>query len=77
MRAFSALLSNTVTPTVLRAGSKTNVIPGSAEAGFDGRTAPGQTKDDLLRELRQAPPLRGTPLKERFRPLGAEQTPPP
>ena len=29
-----------------------------------------------LRELRQAPPLRGTPLKDRFRPPGAEQTPP-
>lgn len=51
-RGFAALLSNTVTPTVLRAGSKTNVIPGVAEAEFDGRTAPGQTKDDLLRELR-------------------------
>lgn len=51
-RAFAALLSNTVTPTVLRAGSKTNVIPGTAEAEFDGRTVPGQTQDDLLRELR-------------------------
>ncbi len=52
-RSFAALLANTVTPTVLRAGSKTNVIPGTAEAEFDGRIAPGQTKDDLLRELRE------------------------
>ncbi len=52
-RGFAALLSNTATPTVLRAGSKTNVIPGVAEAEFDGRLAPGQTKDDLLREIRE------------------------
>jgi acetylornithine deacetylase/succinyl-diaminopimelate desuccinylase-like protein len=51
-RAFAALLSNTATPTVIRAGSKVNVIPGSAEVLFDGRTLPGQSKDDLLRELR-------------------------
>lgn len=51
-RSFAALLANTVTPTVLRAGSKVNVIPGVAEAEFDGRIAPGQTKEDLLRELR-------------------------
>ena len=51
-RAFAALLSNTAVPTVLKAGSKINVIPGSAEMHFDGRTLPGQTKDDLLREMR-------------------------
>ena len=52
-RAFSALLSNTVVPTVVRAGEKTNVIPGEATAEFDGRTLPGQTPDDLLREVRE------------------------
>ena len=31
-RAFRALLGNTASPTVLRAGNKTNVIPGFAEA---------------------------------------------
>ena len=31
---------------------KTNVIPGVAEFEIDGRTLPGQTDDDLLRELR-------------------------
>jgi acetylornithine deacetylase/succinyl-diaminopimelate desuccinylase-like protein len=51
-RAFAALLANTVSPTALRAGAKTNAIPSRAEAEFDGRIAPGQTKDDLLRELR-------------------------
>lgn len=52
-RSFSALLSNTAAATVVRAGNKTNVIPGVAEFEIDGRTLPGQTDDDLLRELRE------------------------
>jgi len=51
-RAIGAVLSNTVAPTVLRAGSKTNVIPGEAEAEVDGRTVPGQTAADLVAEVR-------------------------
>ncbi|MDX2090362.1 MAG: M20/M25/M40 family metallo-hydrolase [Kofleriaceae bacterium] len=51
-RSFSALLSNTASATVVRAGSKTNVIPGVAEFEIDGRTLPGQTDADFLRELR-------------------------
>jgi acetylornithine deacetylase/succinyl-diaminopimelate desuccinylase-like protein len=51
-RAMLAMLSNTASPTVLRAGNKTNVIPGVAEVEIDGRTLPGQTTEDLLRELR-------------------------
>jgi len=52
-RSFSALLSNTAAATVVRAGNKTNVIPGLAEFEIDGRTLPGQSDDDLLRELRE------------------------
>jgi acetylornithine deacetylase/succinyl-diaminopimelate desuccinylase-like protein len=51
-RSFAALLSNTASATVVRAGNKTNVIPGVAEFEIDGRTLPGQTSEDLLRELR-------------------------
>jgi acetylornithine deacetylase/succinyl-diaminopimelate desuccinylase-like protein len=50
-RGFGALLSNTASPTVVRAGAKTNVIPGIAEFEIDGRTLPGQTDQDFLREL--------------------------
>ena len=50
-RAFAALLANTASPTVVRAGNKTNVIPGVAEAEIDGRILPGQTQRDFLREL--------------------------
>jgi acetylornithine deacetylase/succinyl-diaminopimelate desuccinylase-like protein len=53
-RTFGALLSNTATPTVLRAGAKTNVIPGSASVEIDGRTLPGQTEASFLAELRDA-----------------------
>lgn len=44
----------TVSPTVLRAGSAHNVIPGRATIDLDIRTLPGTTDDDvdaLLREL--------------------------
>jgi acetylornithine deacetylase/succinyl-diaminopimelate desuccinylase-like protein len=53
-RAFRALLGNTASPTVLRAGNKTNVIPGRAVAEIDGRILPGQSRDDFMRELREA-----------------------
>jgi acetylornithine deacetylase/succinyl-diaminopimelate desuccinylase-like protein len=53
-RVLNAILRNTATPTVLRAGEKTNVIPAWAEAEIDGRLAPGQRVEDLLRELRAA-----------------------
>lgn len=51
-RSLGALLSNTASPTVVRAGAKTNVIPGVAEVEIDGRTLPGQSTEDFLRELR-------------------------
>jgi len=51
-RSFSATLSNTAAATVVRSGNKTNVIPGVAEFEIDGRTLPGQTDADFLRELR-------------------------
>lgn len=50
-RGIHAMLSNTASPTVVRAGNKINVIPGVAEVDIDGRTLPGQTTEDFLREL--------------------------
>jgi len=47
-----AMLHNTATPTVLRAGQKTNVIPSEATSQVDGRLLPGQRPEDLLAELR-------------------------
>jgi acetylornithine deacetylase/succinyl-diaminopimelate desuccinylase-like protein len=49
--ALAASLHNTVSPTVVHAGQKTNVIPSHATAEVDGRLVPGQTPEDLLREI--------------------------
>jgi acetylornithine deacetylase/succinyl-diaminopimelate desuccinylase-like protein len=46
------LLRNTAVPTVIRAGSKTNVIPDTATAEIDGRTLPGFGARDLVAEVR-------------------------
>ncbi|OGO10867.1 MAG: hypothetical protein A2Y53_00570 [Chloroflexi bacterium RBG_16_47_49] len=46
-----ALVTNTISPTLLRAGSKVNVIPSVAEADIDCRLVPGQTPDDVKREI--------------------------
>jgi acetylornithine deacetylase/succinyl-diaminopimelate desuccinylase-like protein len=51
-RVLSAVLRNTVTPTVVHAGHKVNVIPGRAEAELDGRIAVGSSEAELLAELR-------------------------
>lgn len=47
-----AMLSNTASPTVLRAGESVNVIPGSSSIEIDGRFLPGQTEQSFLNELR-------------------------
>ncbi len=52
-RTFGALLSNTASPTVVRAGSKVNVQPGTATLDIDGRTLPGQSEAMFLAELRE------------------------
>ena len=49
---FRPMLSNTVTPTILRAGYKDNVIPGEAWAILDGRTLPGEDERSYLLQLR-------------------------
>jgi len=52
-RMIGAGLRNTVNPTMLSAGYKANVIPGTAEAVVDGRFLPGQEAefDKQLSEL--------------------------
>ena len=46
-RGVAAMLANTASPTILAAGTKTNVIPGVAEVRIDGRTLPGQSNEDF------------------------------
>ena len=49
---FDPLLHNTVSPTMLHASEKVNVIPNEAHVGLDGRLLPGQHPEDMVAELR-------------------------
>jgi len=46
-----ALVTNTISPTMLQAGFKVNVIPSEAEALIDCRLVPGQHPQDIIREI--------------------------
>jgi acetylornithine deacetylase/succinyl-diaminopimelate desuccinylase-like protein len=48
---FGRVTRNTVSATIVRGGDKINVIPSEIELQLDGRILPGQTPDDLVREL--------------------------
>jgi len=50
-RSIEAMVRDTVTPTVIRAGKKVNVIPGAGEAEVDVRTLPGTDQAALLAHL--------------------------
>ena len=52
--AIHALTHTTITPTVVRAGVKTNVIPDRAELDLDIRTLPGESSDEVIARLRGA-----------------------
>jgi acetylornithine deacetylase/succinyl-diaminopimelate desuccinylase-like protein len=52
-RSLGAMLRDTVTPTVLRAGSKVNVIPGQATAEIDVRTLPGTDQAAFAARLQE------------------------
>ncbi len=51
-RRLSASLHDTAVPTILRAGTKINVIPAEAACQVDCRVLPGTTPDALEREVR-------------------------
>ncbi|MEP7200663.1 MAG: M20/M25/M40 family metallo-hydrolase [Chloroflexota bacterium] len=55
-RMLIAMFHNTTVPTILKAGSKTNVIPSVAEAQIDSRRLPGSTNESFLVELREVLP---------------------
>jgi acetylornithine deacetylase/succinyl-diaminopimelate desuccinylase-like protein len=50
----NALVRDTFTPTVLRAGDKTNVISPLAEAEIDGRLLPGENPVTAMGDVRKA-----------------------
>ena len=52
-RSLDAMLRDTITPNVVHAGKKMNVIPGSGEAEVDVRTLPGTDQAAFLAHLQQ------------------------
>lgn len=50
-RGINAMLRNTVSPTIVRAGRKVNVIPSEARAELDGRVLPGVGVGEFLAEV--------------------------
>ena len=50
---LNACLRNTFTPTVTKAGSKTNVIPGECFCEIDCRMLPGTTPEDMVMTIEQ------------------------
>jgi acetylornithine deacetylase/succinyl-diaminopimelate desuccinylase-like protein len=51
LRVIERALRNTVSVTIVHAGSKINVIPAEVELELDGRALPGFGPDDLIREV--------------------------
>jgi len=49
---LDAMLRTTLSPTMLSAGTKINVIPNTAEASIDVRRLPNETRDEVLDRLR-------------------------
>lgn len=52
-RALAPLLRNTVSPTIVRASDKVNVIPALVELELDGRLLPGIKPGEMLAEVRR------------------------
>ena len=53
-RQFHACTHTTFAPTIMRGGTKVNVIPDSVDLDVDIRTLPGQTSEDVTSMLHEA-----------------------
>ncbi len=51
--AYNAMIRNTLSMTVLKAGSKVNVVPSESTALIDCRLIPGTSKEDFLKEIKE------------------------
>lgn len=51
-RSVQAMLYNTISPTIIRAGDKTNVLPEVCEATLDCRLTPGETPEGFLAKIK-------------------------
>ncbi|MFT7621744.1 MAG: acetylornithine deacetylase/succinyl-diaminopimelate desuccinylase-like protein [Myxococcota bacterium] len=55
-RVFRALLKDTISPTMVQAGTKANVIPGQASLTVDCRILPGTDPDAFVEEFKRRVP---------------------
>jgi acetylornithine deacetylase/succinyl-diaminopimelate desuccinylase-like protein len=71
------MLRNTVSPTIVAAGKKVNVIPSSASAHLDGRVIPGQSVRNFLDEVERVigPGLRINVLEQHDGTVFSTETP--
>lgn len=51
-RSVQAMFYNTISPTIIRAGEKTNVLPDVCEVTLDCRLVPGETPTGFLKKLK-------------------------
>lgn len=51
--SVEAILRNTATPTRIQASQSINSLPHQASVDLDGRTVPGQSAENLIKELRK------------------------
>ena len=51
---YKALLTNTVSPTMIGGGVKSNVVPATAEVNLNCRLLPGQNVEEFVAQLRDA-----------------------
>jgi acetylornithine deacetylase/succinyl-diaminopimelate desuccinylase-like protein len=54
--ALSCCMRSAITPTVMRCGTKRNVVPSSAEVEIDARLVPGDSLENLVDRLKRAAP---------------------
>jgi acetylornithine deacetylase/succinyl-diaminopimelate desuccinylase-like protein len=70
---LNGIMRNTIAPTLMNAGFRGNVIPGSAEATVNVRVVPGTDPGDIIREFEQVVADPGVEVRLRSR---AIPTPP-
>lgn len=54
--ALSSCMKSAITPTVIRCGTKRNVVPSSAVVEIDARLVPGDSLENMLERLRRVAP---------------------
>jgi acetylornithine deacetylase/succinyl-diaminopimelate desuccinylase-like protein len=50
---YNSMIRTSISPNIFRAGFRINVIPADAEAILDVRLLPGESRDELIQELRR------------------------